>query len=83
MVRPDFEPEKGLQSDTHSQDSKPLDTEKAEEDTEDVRPVEPLGEPTSGYPHGARLSIIIVSLMLSTFLVSLDNVSACASIKIA
>lgn len=82
MASPDFEPEKGPDSDKHSQDSKPLDTEKVEEYAGDVRPVEPLDEPTSGYPHGTRLAIIIGSLMLSTFMIALDNVSDCASTKI-
>jgi hypothetical protein len=82
MASPDFEPEKGPHSDELSQDSKPLDTEKTEEDAGDVRPVEPLDESTSEYPHGTRLAIIVVSLMLSTFLIALDNVSDCASTNI-
>ena len=78
MTSPDFgEREKGQHSDELSQDSKPLDMEKAEDAT-DVGPVEPLVE----YPHGARLAVIVVSLMLSTFLVALDNVSDCPYIHI-
>jgi hypothetical protein len=79
MASPDFgEHEKGSHSDELSQDSKPLDTEKAEEDAGHVGPVVPLDE----YPHGARLAVIVVSLMLSTFLVALDNVSDCCAIRI-
>ncbi|KAJ9633889.1 hypothetical protein H2204_006675 [Knufia peltigerae] len=33
----------------------------------------PLDEATGDYYHGKRLAIVVVSLMLSTFLVSLDN----------
>jgi hypothetical protein len=33
-------------------------------------------DPTDdGYPHGARLAVVVVSLMLGMFLVALDNVS--------
>ncbi|KAF2815514.1 MFS general substrate transporter [Mytilinidion resinicola] len=70
MASPDFETEKGAHNDDLSQDLKPLDTEKAEEN---ARPVEPLDAPTSEYPHGTRLAIIVLSLMLSTFLIALDN----------
>lgn len=41
----------------------------------------PLDEATGDYYHGKRLAIVVVSLMLSTFLVSLDNVSICIPIK--
>jgi hypothetical protein len=74
MATTDFEPEKASHSDTLSQDSKPLDTERPEEDAKDVGPVEAFDENAGEYPHGARLAVIIVSLMLSTFLVALDNV---------
>jgi hypothetical protein len=54
-----------------SQHTKPLHNEKSKEDFEHVESFEHVED----YPHGTRLAIIIVSLMLSTFLVALDNVS--------
>jgi hypothetical protein len=68
-----------------SEGSKPMDTEKAG-DGEEVRNlntvvggsvVDPVDEttPATEYPHGTRLVLIMISLMLSIFLVSLDNVS--------
>lgn len=82
MASPDSEHENGSQGDELSLDSKPLDTEKANEDFGDASPAEPLEASASEYPHGSRLAIIVVSLMLSTFLVALDNVSYGASIGI-
>ncbi|KAF2100708.1 MFS general substrate transporter [Rhizodiscina lignyota] len=73
MADPDFELEKTLPGDNSSQDSKPLDAEKQLQHTGDARAVEALDEPTEEYPHGTRLTIIVVSLMLSTFLIALDN----------
>ncbi len=37
-------------------------------DTEAVAPID-------DYPHGVRLAVIVISLMLAMFLISLDNVS--------
>jgi hypothetical protein len=67
-----------------SEGSKPMDTEKTGD--EEVRNlstvvggsvVDPVDEttPATEYPHGTRLVLIMISLMLSIFLVSLDNVS--------
>ncbi len=74
MSSSDFEADKGSHSDdVLSQTQKPLDTEKPEKDVPDSN--SPIDESMSQYPHGTRLLIIIVSLMLSTFLVALDNAS--------
>lgn len=35
----------------------------------------PVADVDDDYPHGARLAIIVLSLMLGMFLVALDNVS--------
>jgi hypothetical protein len=75
MTSSEFEFVKRPQGDELDQDTKALDKGKIEEDLEDPKPLETLNESTSEYPHGARLVIILVSLMLSTFLVALDNVS--------
>lgn len=40
----------------------------------DLEIVETLPQ-SDGYPHGTRLVIVVISLMLSTFIVALDNVS--------
>jgi hypothetical protein len=77
MTNSDFELTKEQHRDELSQDSKPLETEKTKEPTKDLELVETPSEPTEEYPHGVRLAIIVVSLMLSTFLVALDNVSPC------
>lgn len=82
MVSSNVELETRPHSDELSQGSKPLDTEKTNEDARDLKPVEPLNESTSEYPHGMRLAIIMVSLMLSVFLVALDNVSDWPSMKV-
>ncbi len=74
MSSSDFEAEKALHSDdVLSHIPKPLNTEKAEEDVPDNNG--PVDDSTSEYPQGIRLTVIIVSLMLSTFLVALDNAS--------
>jgi hypothetical protein len=71
MTSSDFEPEKRQPY----QGSIPLDIEKTDDVARDPEVVEPANEPTSEYPHGTRLVIIMVSLMLSTFLAALHNVS--------
>jgi hypothetical protein len=38
---------------------------------------EPAEKTTSHYYHGTRLALIVISLMLSMFLVALDNVRDC------
>ncbi|KAF2501646.1 MFS general substrate transporter [Lophium mytilinum] len=73
MASHDFEPEKEKPSDEVSQDSRPLSIEKTDEHARGASPVSPLQEPTSSYPQGTRLAIIVVSLMLSNFLIALDN----------
>jgi hypothetical protein len=75
MASPDYESERAPETDELSQDSKPLDAEKGEDDVGDISPIDALEDSTEEYPHGARLAIIVISLMLSTFLVALDNVS--------
>lgn len=68
--------EKEAHGDEFSQDAKAQDIEKAGEHGAHDR--ESAGASTE-YPHGKRLAIIVVSLMLSTFLVALDNVGTCTS----
>jgi hypothetical protein len=76
MVSSDLDPERKRDADESSEGSKPLDTEKADENVQDLNSVETLNEPPkTEYPHGMRLILIMISLMLSVFLVSLDNVS--------
>jgi hypothetical protein len=77
MTSSDFELEKGQNSDELSHDSQALGTENEERPAKDPNLVEIPNESESEYPHGIRLAIIVVSLMLSTFLVALDNVSPC------
>lgn len=66
MARSDLDPEKEIPSDGVSQESKPLDIE--------TKPAEPENEATTEYPHGIRLFVIIISLMLAIFILALDNV---------
>ncbi|KAH8586190.1 major facilitator superfamily domain-containing protein [Bisporella sp. PMI_857] len=73
MVSSDLDPERKGHTDESSEVSKPLDTEKADENVQDLNSVETLNEPKTEYPHGMRLVLIMISLMLSVFLVSLDN----------
>lgn len=67
MVSSDLDPERKQHSDESSE------TEKTEENVQDLGSVETLNDPTTEYPHGMRLVLIMISLMLSIFLVSLDN----------
>lgn len=58
-----------------SERSRPTYTEK-DGNVPDLNSVEALNETlTTEYPHGMRLVLIMISLMLSIFLVSLDNAS--------
>lgn len=47
----------------------------AKRDDSDLEPIELEKSATEEYPHGARLAALVVSLLLSMFLVALDNVS--------
>ncbi len=78
MASSDLDPGWKQHADNSSEGSKPMDTEKgADGNVPDLNPVEALNEPpTTEYPHGMRLVLIMISLMLSIFLVSLDNVSS-------
>lgn len=77
MASSDLDPEWKQHADNSSEGSKPMDTEKpADGNVPDLNSVEALNEPpTTEYPHGMRLVLVMISLMLSIFLVSLDNVS--------
>lgn len=44
-------------------------------DDSDLEPIELEKTATEEYPHGARFAALVVSLLLSMFLVALDNVS--------
>jgi hypothetical protein len=66
--------DKERHSDALSYDSKPLDMEKATEEAPNAAIIKTLDDALSKYPHGTRLTIIVISLMLSTFLIALDNV---------
>ena len=59
-----------------------LERPHSEKATQDITPDEMSDEPvelvkttTEEYPHGGRLAVLVVSLLLSMFLVALDNVS--------
>jgi hypothetical protein len=71
------EAEDGHRSYEPSQDSSPPDavTTENEKDVEKHDSAESPDEATAQYLHGKRLSMIVLCLMLSTFLVALDNVS--------
>jgi hypothetical protein len=49
----------------------------ASKSKEDATELDPVADeyPADEYPHGARLAVIVLSLMLGMFLVALDNVS--------
>lgn len=53
-----------------SDGSRTMDAEKASDGDAPLTETDP-----NEYPHGIRLVVIMISLMLSIFLVSLDNVS--------
>lgn len=67
-------PERRHHGDNPSDGSEPTGTEKTA-NGQDVQVDAPNEPPTSEYPHGMRLVLIMMSLMLSLFVVSLDNVS--------
>lgn len=67
MVSSDLDPERKQRNDESSE------TEKTEDNVQDLASVETLNEPKTEYPHGMRLVLIMISLMLSIFVVSLDN----------
>ncbi|KAI1616462.1 major facilitator superfamily domain-containing protein [Exophiala viscosa] len=68
------EAEDGYHNHEPSRDSSPPDAAvKLEKDVEGGVPVETLDESTDQYYHGKRLAIVVLSLMLCTFLVALDN----------
>lgn len=77
MASPDLHLEWHQNAGSPPESSKPRETEKATgENLPDLNSVEALNEPPKNdYPHGMRLVLIMISLMLSIFLVSLDNVS--------
>ncbi|EXJ81107.1 hypothetical protein A1O3_07395 [Capronia epimyces CBS 606.96] len=67
MTSPNIPPEQGHDSPEPSQDSNALDADIAEKGVGDAEP------DTSPYYHGKRLAIVVVSLLLGTFLIALDN----------
>lgn len=76
MANSDLDPEWKQHADNPLKGSKPMNTEKtADGNVPDLNSVDALNEPpTTEYPHGMRLVLIMISLMFSIFLVSLDNV---------
>lgn len=81
MGSPDVESEKVQHSDELSRVSNSPNVEKPKGEVENVRPVEVPDESSTEYPSGMRLVITVVSLMLSTFLIALDNVSQSGLLK--
>lgn len=77
MASSDVNPEWGKHVEKSVEGSKPMDIELAADgNVLDLNAVEAPDEShTTEYPHGIRLVLIMISLMLSIFLVSLDNVS--------
>lgn len=77
MASSDSNPGWQRHADNSSEGSKPMDTEKAADGhVPGLNSVEAFNErATTEFPHGMRLVLIMISLMLSIFLVSLDNVS--------
>lgn len=77
------EAEDGSGSYEPSQNSSPPDavTTDPEKDLKGDDPAESPDESTTEYLHGKRLGIVVLSLMLSTFLVALDNVSNCFTLS--
>ncbi|KEF54120.1 uncharacterized protein A1O9_09915 [Exophiala aquamarina CBS 119918] len=73
MANPDLTPEKGLESDNSSQNSKLVEIAVKEAPNEDATAKEYLGDPESKYPSGFRFTMVIAALVLTTFLVALDN----------
>lgn len=81
MAIDDVETQKDHDSSELSRNSEVVDGEKKEEDVNDLEKIDPLNEPESEYVHGGRLAFLMVSLMLCTFLIALDNVSDRTSTK--
>jgi MFS transporter, DHA2 family, glioxin efflux transporter len=75
MATTQSEPEKQLHTDELSGHSIKQANSDTEEDNVEFKTVEALIATTDDYPHGFRLTAIVISLMLGTFLVALDNVS--------
>jgi hypothetical protein len=65
--------EKQSSAETFSQqpESAAAAMERSAKDVESIEAGTPIADE---YPHGARLAVIVVSLLLGLFLVSLDNV---------
>lgn len=57
----------------------PLELEKIESSSS-VKTAEAENAASIDYPRGARLVVVVISLMLAMFLISLDNVSRIQSI---
>jgi len=69
-------PQQQLDAEDSSQrSSSTVANAKSKEDTADVENTEMDSHGADDYPHGARLTAIVISLLLSMFLVALDNVS--------
>ncbi len=79
------EAETGDRSYEPSQDSSPPDTvsTKEEKDVERHDTAESPDESTAEYTYGKRLAVIVFCLMLSVFLVALDNVSDCTTLAVS
>ncbi|KAK3064268.1 hypothetical protein LTS18_008731 [Coniosporium uncinatum] len=67
-------PQQQLDAEDSSQrSSSTVANAKSKEDTADVENTEMDSHGADDYPHGARLTAIVISLLLSMFLVALDN----------
>jgi hypothetical protein len=75
MATTQSEPEKQLHNDDLSGHSINQGNSDTEEDNVEFKAIEAPTAITDDYPHGFRLAAIIISLILGTFLVALDNVS--------
>jgi MFS transporter, DHA2 family, glioxin efflux transporter len=75
MAPTQSEHEKSLPTDELSGHSIKQANSDTEEDNVDLKIAEASIAISDDYPHGFRLTAIVISLMLGTFLVALDNVS--------
>jgi hypothetical protein len=69
------QPEKQLPTNELSGHSIKQANSDTEEDNVELKTIDASIAISDDYPHGFRLTAIVISLMLGTFLVALDNVS--------
>lgn len=76
MAAHPIEAEKHLPTEDSSQNSVPMaEISVPKEAATEIDKPEAADEIVEDYPQGARLAVIVISLMLGMFLVALDNVS--------